>query len=70
MGTAEENWTRTFEVDGETFTATFIRRPFREGLEVRVVLEDQVISVAEFGFGERALLEKATSLVRDARRKR
>jgi hypothetical protein len=59
----EEVWSKTFEVDGREFEAVFMRRPFREGLEVRILVDDQVLSIAEFGFGETALLEKARIMV-------
>lgn len=60
----QEVWTTDIEVDGSIFQAVVVRRPFREGLEVRVELPSGTISVAELGLGERALLEKATELVR------
>lgn len=59
----EEVWTKTFEVDGREFEAVFIRRPFREGLEVRIDVDGEQLSVAEFGYGEMALLEKARTIV-------
>lgn len=62
---AEETWTKTFEVNGRTYEALFIRRPFREGLEVRIDVDGELLSVAEFGFGEMALLEKARSMVEE-----
>lgn len=61
----EETWTREIEVGGERFTATFIRRPFREGLEVRIDLPTGPIVLAELGLGERALLEKARAAIRE-----
>lgn len=61
----EESWTKSFEVDGRTFEAEFFRRPFREGLEVRIDVDGEVLTVAEFGFGEVALLEKAREMVRE-----
>jgi hypothetical protein len=50
-------WDKSFVVDGLKFEATFVRRAFREGLEVRCLVFDEVVRVAEFGFGEMALLE-------------
>ena len=61
----EETWTKTFEVEGRTFEAHFSRRPFREGLEVRIEVDGDVLSIAEFGFGETSLLERARELVRE-----
>ena len=61
---SEEVWTKEIDVDGVVFQAILIRRPFREGLEVRIELPSGTISVAELGLGEQALLEKATQLVR------
>jgi hypothetical protein len=64
---ADEHWYRTITIRGKEFEAEFVRRPFREGLEVRIVLPDgQVLSVAELGLGENALLEKATALLAKA----
>ena len=59
----EEVWQRPFTVNGREFEATFIRRAFREGLEVQVTVDGQVVRVAEFGFGEQSLLEKLISQV-------
>ena len=68
---SEERWSRKIEVAGNAFDAEFIRRPFREGLEVRITLQDgEIISVAELGLGENALIEKATSLLIDVLRSR
>lgn len=66
----EEVWTKTFEVDGREFEAVFIRRPFREGLEVRIDVDGEEISVAEFGFGETSLLEKARAMVAEHLKKK
>jgi hypothetical protein len=54
----EEVWTKAFSVNGRDFEATFVRRPFREGLEVHCTVNGEIVRVAEFGFGEMALLEK------------
>jgi hypothetical protein len=61
----EESWERTFEVDGRVFTARFLRRPFREGLEVYVDCDGVMLSVPELGLGEAALIERASSLVKE-----
>jgi hypothetical protein len=61
----EESWERTFEVDGREYTARFIRRPFREGLEVYVQCDGVTLSVPELGLGEAALIERASKLVRE-----
>ena len=65
-GTIEEVWDREFEVDGQTFTATFKRRAFREGLEVYCILNGTIIRVAEFGYGEFTLLELLREKVSEA----
>jgi hypothetical protein len=63
---SEERWIRTLSIAGREFSAECVRRPFREGLEVRISLpNDESISVAELGLGEAALLEKATALLRE-----
>ncbi len=62
-----ERWVRTIEVAGQDFEAECIRRPFREGIEVRIALPDgEVLSVAELGLGERALIEKAKALLQES----
>jgi len=61
---AADEWEREIEVDGSVYRVTFIKRPFREGLEVRVPTAEGVISVAELGLGEQALLEKVKSLLK------
>jgi hypothetical protein len=53
----EEVWERPFEVNGVSFLATFHRRPFREGLEVRCEVPSGTLRVSELGYGETALLE-------------
>ena len=40
-----------------------MRRPFREGLEVHVDVDGAVLTFAEFGYGDTALLEKARAMV-------
>jgi hypothetical protein len=59
----EEVWTKSFEVKGRTFQAVCMRRPFREGLEVHVDVDGAVLTFAEFGYGDTALLEKARAMV-------
>lgn len=67
---AEERWFRQIEVNGVEYRAEFVRRPFREGLEVRVELPDETITIAELGLGELALLERARSLINEKIKKR
>jgi len=59
----EEVWTKSFEVQGRTFHAVCMRRPFREGFEVHVEVDGDVLTFAEFGYGDTALLEKARAMV-------
>jgi hypothetical protein len=59
----EEVWSKTFEVEGRTFEAVCMRRPFREGFEVHIDVDGEVLTFAEFGFGDSALLEKARAMV-------
>ncbi|MCX6115640.1 MAG: hypothetical protein NTV65_10580 [Proteobacteria bacterium] len=66
----EESWSRIIEVDGERFEVLFIRRPFREGLEVRVDVRGTIIAIAELGLGESALVEQATVKIRQELAKR
>lgn len=58
-----ESWTRTVTVDGEEFEVRFLRRPFREGLQVTIVVRGSEISLGELGLGEQALLEAACSRI-------
>ena len=60
----DESWSETIEVDGVRFQAQFVYRPFREGVEVRIKTSEGVLSIAELGFGERAMIEKARSVIR------
>jgi hypothetical protein len=62
----EEVWERPFEVNGVSFVATFYRRPFREGLEVRCELPGVTLRLSELGYGETALLELLKERVRVA----
>ena len=61
----EEVWTKSFEVLGRTFEAVCMRRPFREGFEVRIEVDGEVLTFAELGYGDTALLEKARSVVEE-----
>lgn len=56
-------WVRELEVNGQIYRALFIKRPFREGIEVRVEGPDGTLCVSEMGLGEQALLEKIQSLL-------
>jgi hypothetical protein len=60
----DKEWGQTIELEGMRFKAQFVQRPFREGIEVRIKTSAGVVTVAELGFGEQALLEKARSLIR------
>jgi hypothetical protein len=53
-----DRWRHQIEIEGETYELEFIKRPFREGLEVRVETRFGAISVAELGLGELALIER------------
>jgi hypothetical protein len=59
----EEVWTKSFEAAGRTFEAVCMRRPFREGFEVHVDVDGEILVFAELGYGDTALLEKARSMV-------
>jgi hypothetical protein len=48
---------REIIINGETVTVTFIKRPFREGIEAKVTLGDRTVTIAELGLGEQALIE-------------
>ncbi len=59
----EEVWTKSFEVAGRVFQAVCMRRPFREGFEVHIEVDGELLTFAELGYGDTALLEKARSVV-------
>jgi hypothetical protein len=59
----EQEWERIIEVNGMRFEAQFVQRPFREGIEVRINTLNGIVTVAELGLGEQALLEKARSVI-------
>lgn len=59
----EEVWTKSFEVNGRAFEAVCMRRPFREGFEVRIDVDGETLTFAELGYGDTALLEKARAVV-------
>ena len=58
-----ERYTKRFQHRGVRSTAVFLRRPFREGLEVTVTVGDATIRVAELGLGERALIARLKALI-------
>ena len=53
----DSTWQRDIIINGETVTVTFIKRPFREGIEAKVTLGDKTVTYAELGLGEQALIE-------------
>lgn len=53
-----ETWIKRFQHQKVQYVAEFIRRPFREGLEVRTRIGKKTISISELGLGEQALLRK------------
>lgn len=54
-----ETYSKNFSHNGKSYNAVFIKRPFREGLEVSVEIEkDKVLRVGELGLGELALIER------------
>jgi hypothetical protein len=57
---------KTISVDGLVFRAHLVKRPFREGVEVRIETSQGVVTLAELGLGERAMLERAAALIRSS----
>ncbi len=53
-----ESWTKSITHNGETIEITFIRRPFREGLEAIARFRGKEVRIAELGLGENALIER------------
>lgn len=60
----EESWSEVIEVDGQRVTVTYVRRPFREGLEVRIECDGQEWSCGELGFGLTEVRERVVEEVR------
>ncbi len=58
-----QRWNQVIEVNGQEFVVECVKRPFREGIEVRIETPQGVISFAELGLGDSALLEKARALI-------
>ncbi|MFN4897107.1 MAG: hypothetical protein ACK5GN_14320 [Pseudomonadota bacterium] len=58
-----QEWTREIEVDGKSYLVHLVKRPFREGLEVRIDLPGGTLRVAEMGLGEQALTEKIKDII-------
>ena len=51
MGIDAESDTHSFEYRGEIVELELVRRPFREGIEVRFYFNNQLITLPEFGYG-------------------
>ena len=70
----EESWSETIDVDGALFEVFFLRRPFREGLEVRVSVDGETVSFGELGFGHTEVrlraVEEIRTLMRERRKER
>ena len=60
-GTGSREWEEVLDHRGVRYLLHYRRRPFREGLEVTVIIGGETVKLAEFGFGEEALLEKVRS---------
>ena len=60
----EESWTEVIDVDGQVFNVTFLRRPFREGLQVQIEIDDQVVTLGELGFGLTEVRERVADEIR------
>ena len=53
------HWEKSFDFGGKEYVVQFVQRPFREGLEARLKLENgKEIRISELGLGEIALFEK------------
>lgn len=63
MADQEVSHHKWFQHRGRRYRVTFVRRPFREGLEARLTLEGREIKLAELGLGERALIAKLKGLL-------
>jgi hypothetical protein len=58
-----EQFTKRFQHRNKRYTAVFLRRPFREGLEVSVKVGTQTLRVAELGLGEKALVLRLKAII-------
>jgi len=54
----DSTWQREIIINGAPVVITFIKRPFREGIEAKVTLGDKTVTLAELGLGEQALIER------------
>lgn len=63
MADQEHSHHKWFQHRGRRYRVTFIRRPFREGLEARMLFEGRELRVAELGLGERALILRLKALI-------
>ncbi len=54
-----ERYRKKLKFEGVMYEAEFVKRPFREGLEVSVNLPcGKVLRIAELGLGEQELIER------------
>jgi hypothetical protein len=58
-----ESFSRTITIDGALYQVEFVRRPFREGYEVHVEIEGEIVSFGELGLGEQAAVEWVKSAI-------
>jgi hypothetical protein len=47
-----------FTYRGKEYTISYLKRPFREGLEATVNIDGESFHVAELGYGEEAVIER------------
>ena len=54
-----------FDVGGKEYSAELKSRPFREGIEVVLDLDGELIRIPELGFGDTAIVERLKGIVRE-----
>ncbi|MBX7137526.1 MAG: hypothetical protein K1X83_06030 [Oligoflexia bacterium] len=52
-----------FQHRGRRYSAVLVERPFREGGEMRFLVDGREVNVADLGLGKRALVAKAKHLI-------
>ena len=51
-------WTEQLTHNGKVYTVTFIKRPFREGLEVQLEIDQQLYTFADLALGHDAIISR------------
>ena len=52
-----KSWKKLIIINGEEVEVTFIKRPFREGLEIEATYHGERVRLGDLGLGEEGLIE-------------